>query len=64
MPPWSRRDFFNLPPRKIVEIVNTVFKEPIYFIVDMIKDDPYLRGLNKMRSNPTQRNQSLYYQYH
>ena len=56
MPPWSRRDFFNLPPRKTAKIVNTVFKEPIYFIVDMIKDDPYLRWLNKMRSNPTQRN--------
>ena len=40
MPPWSRRDFFNLPPRKIAEIVNTVFKEPIYFIVDMIMDEP------------------------
>ena len=45
-----------MPPRKTAKIVNTVFKEPIYFIVDMIKDDPYLRWLNKMRSNPTQRN--------
>ena len=46
------------------QMVNSVFKEPIYQVLDKIKHEPYIRWLNKMRGDPTKRNQSLYCQYH
>ena len=47
-----------------MEEVNVVFKEPVYKIMDQIKNEPYFRWLNKMGANPSQRNQSLYCTYH
>ena len=40
------------------------FKEPVHKIVDRIKNEPYFRWPNKMRGDPSRRNQSLYCTYH
>ena len=47
-----------------MEEVNVAFKEPVHKIVDRIKNEPYFRWPNKMRGNPSRRNQSLYCTYH
>ena len=46
------------------QMVNSVFKEPIYQVLDKIKHEPYFRWLNKMGGDPTKINQSLYCHYH
>lgn len=46
------------------EGVNAVFKEPMYNILERIKDEPYFWWLGKMGGDPTRRNQSLYCMYH
>lgn len=46
------------------EGVNAVFKEPMYNILERIKDKPYFWWLGKMGEDPTRRNQSLYCMYH
>ena len=44
--------------------INVAFKEPVHKIVDLIKNEPYFRWLNKMEGDPSQRNQNLYCTYH
>ena len=44
--------------------VNVTFKEPVHRIVDRIKNEPYFRWPNKMRGDPSRRNQNLYCTYH
>ena len=44
--------------------MNVTFKEPVYRIVDQIKNEPYFRWLNKMGGDPSSKNQNLYYSYH
>ena len=36
--------------------VNVTFKELMHRIMDQIKNEPYFRGSNKMRGNPSRRN--------
>ena len=50
--------------RSQMEEVNVAFKEPVHKIVDRIKNEPYLRWLNKMGGDPSRRNQRLYCTYH
>lgn len=45
-------------------MVSLVFKEPIYKVLEKIKNEPYFKWPNKMGRDPTKRNQSLYNQYH
>ena len=40
--------------------VNMAFKEPVHKIVDRIKNEPFFKRSNKMRGNPSLRNQNLY----
>ena len=44
--------------------VNVAFKKPVHRIVDRIKNEPYFRWSNKMRGDPSRRNQNLYCTYH
>lgn len=44
--------------------VNATVKEPIYKILECIKNKPYFRWQGKMGGNSTRRNQSLYCIYH
>ena len=40
------------------------FKEPAPKILDQIKNESFFRWPNKMGSDPSQKNQNLYYTYH
>ena len=40
------------------------FKEPVYKILECIKNEPYFQWLGKMGGDPARRNQSLYCTYH
>ena len=44
--------------------VNVTFKEPIYKILERIKNEPYFLWLGKMGKDLARKNQSLYYTYH
>ncbi|XP_030945842.1 uncharacterized protein LOC115970335 [Quercus lobata] len=44
--------------------VNVTFKEPVHRILDRIKHEPYFQWPNKIRGDPSKRNQNLYYAYH
>ena len=44
--------------------VNMAFKELVHKILDRIKNEPYFKWPNKMRGDPTRRNQNLYCTYH
>ena len=64
---------FQSRPRKDLRIqesgpqmgeVNVGFKELVHRIVDQIKNEPYFRWPNKMRGDPSRRNQNLYCTYH
>ena len=45
-------------------MVNSVFKELIYRMLEKIKNEPYFKWSNRMGGDPIKRNQNLYYQYH
>ena len=61
-----RREFYNQTSHTVAgpQAVNSVFKEPIYQVLEKIKHEPYFKWPNKMGEDPTKRNQNLYYQYH
>ena len=44
--------------------VNVAFKELVHKIIDRIKNEPFFRWLNKIRGDPSWRNQNLYCTYH
>lgn len=46
------------------QTVNLVFKEPIYRVLEKIKNEPYFKWPNRMGGDPIKRNQNLYCQYH
>ena len=60
--PW--RDFFLQAQKQRTEMVSSLYKEPVYQIVEKIKNELYFRWPNKMSGDVTRRNQSLYYSYH
>ena len=47
-----------------IEGVNVTFKEPVYKILEHIKNEPYFRWSEKMGGDPMRRNQYLYCTYH
>ena len=59
-----KRDFTNQSSRANAQLVNSMFKEPVYQILEKIKREPYFKWPNKMGGDPTKRNQSLYCHYH
>jgi len=44
--------------------VYVAFKEPVYKILEHIKNEPYFQWLGKMGGDPARKNQSLYCTYH
>ena len=44
--------------------VNVAFKEPVYKILDQIKNESFFRWPNKMGGDLSRRNQNLYCTYH
>ena len=60
-----KRDFSNQAPSMGAQVVNSLFKEPVYQILEKIKkNEPYFKWPNKMGGDPSKRNQSLYCHYH
>ena len=59
LPPQPMRDFFPMNPRPSLEVVNSIFKEPIHRILEKLKHDPYFKWPSKMNSDASWRNQSL-----
>ena len=45
-------------------MVNSLFKEPVYQILEKIKNESYFKWSNKISGDLFRRNQSLYYHYH
>ncbi|XP_075665748.1 uncharacterized protein LOC142635487 [Castanea sativa] len=46
------------------EIMSSLYKEPVYRIVEKIKNEPYFRWQNKMSGDITRRNQNLFCSNH
>ena len=63
---WPRREFYNQTPHTVAgpQAVNSVFKEPIYQVLEKIKHETYFKWPNKMGGDQTKRNQNLYCHYH
>ena len=63
---WLRREFYSQTSHSVAgpQMVNLVFKEPVYQVLEKIKHEPYFKWLNKMGGDTTKRNQNLYYYYH
>ena len=59
-----RRDFVGQFGPTTPKMVNTVFREPVYQILEKIKNEPYFKWPNKMSGDPLRNNQSLHCQYH
>ncbi|XP_075633911.1 uncharacterized protein LOC142606446 [Castanea sativa] len=59
-----RRDFARQSGSTAAQVVSAVFRESVHQILEQIKNEPYFKWPNKMRADPTKRNQSLHYQYH
>ena len=45
-------------------MVNSLFKKPVYQILEKIKNEPYFKWLNKMGGDLSRKNQNLFYHYH
>ena len=41
-----------------------MFQEPVYQVLEKIKNEPFFKWPNKMTGDPMKRNQNLYYHYH
>lgn len=61
-PNWWRRDFVSQPPQANAQVVSSVFKEPVYRILE--KKWALFQVAKKRGRDPTKHNQSLYCQYH
>ena len=64
MPAKPKKDFRMQELKVQIEGVNVAFKEPVHKILDRIKNDSFFRWPNKMRDDPSRRNQNLYCTYH
>ena len=54
------RDFAGQSRSMALQVVNTVFQEPVYQVLEKIKNEPYFKWPNKMGRDPLRHNQSLY----
>ena len=60
----SRRDYAGQSGSTNTQMVSAVFREPVWQVLEKIKNEPLFKWPNKMVRDPTKRNQSLYYHYH
>ena len=51
-----RREFSNQTSPSRTQLVNSFFKEPVYHILEKIKNEPYFKWSNKMGGDPSRRN--------
>ncbi|XP_075645810.1 uncharacterized protein LOC142616969 [Castanea sativa] len=58
------RDFPNQMSSTGAQLVNSLFKESLYQILEKIKSGPYFKWPNKMGGDASRRNQNLYFHYH
>ena len=58
-----KRDFPNQKSSTRAQVVNSLFKEPVYQILEKIKNELYFKWPSKMGGDPSRRNQSLYCHY-
>ena len=61
---WQRRDYAGQSRSTNTQMVNAVFREPVWQVLEKIKNEPFFKWPNKMAGDPTKRNQSLYCHYH
>ena len=59
-----RREFPNQTSHLGTQLVNSLFKELVYHILEKIKNEPYFKWPKKMGGDPSKRNQNLYCHYH
>ena len=59
-----RRDFAGQSGSMASQVVNTVFREPMYQVLEKIKNEPYFKWPNKIGGDPLRSNQSFHCQYH
>ena len=55
-----RKDFAGQSRTTNAQTVNAVFREPMYQVLEKIKNKPYFRWPNKMAGESTRRNQNFY----
>ncbi|XP_065616172.1 uncharacterized protein LOC136061795 [Quercus suber] len=60
----DKRDFAGQSGSANAQAVNTVFKEPVYQVLEKIKNEPFFKWPIKMMGNTERRNHNLYCQYH
>ena len=60
----SRRDFVGQSGATNTQVINTVFREPVHWVLKKIKNEPYFKWPNKMVGESMRRNQNFYCQYH
>ena len=59
-----RRDYVGQSGFVNIQVVNTVFREPVRKVLQKIKNKPFFKWPNKMAGDPAKRNQNLYCHYH
>ena len=59
-----RRDFPSYTASARVQLVNSLFKEPVYQILEKIKSEPLFKWPNRMGGDASKRNSNLCYHYH
>ena len=59
-----QRDFARQLGSTTPQMVNTVFRKPVYQVLEKIKNKPFFKWPNKMGGDPMKHNQSLHCQYH
>jgi len=59
-----RGEFPNQVPSTGAQLVNSLFKKPVYHILEKIKNESYFQWPNKMGGDSSKWNQSLYFHYH
>ena len=51
-----RRDYVEQPRSNNNQVVEAVFREPVYQVLEKIKNKSFFKWLNKMMGNPEKRN--------
>ena len=59
-----QRDFPSHVTSVGVQLVNSLFKESVYQILEKIKNEQFFKWPNKMGGDPSMRSQSLYCHYY
>lgn len=55
-PSKLRREFFSQAPWQNTQAIDSIFKEPIYRVLEKIKkNELYFKGANKIRGGPYQK---------